>query len=237
MATRAVLFDKDGTLIDFHLTWMPPYRAAVEELAAQAGDAALAARLMTAGGYDADSGTFVPDSPLAAGTNRFIAAQWQPLLAAAGLRIEIDELTARIEDIFARTLAPVPVPGVHDLLAGLAARGMALGVATMDTEASARETLAELDLGTHLGFVCGCDSGHGEKPAPGMVHAFAAHTGVPTDEIVMVGDSPRDLAMGRAAGVGRCVGVLTGASAREALMPLADEVFESVLGLDTLLAS
>jgi phosphoglycolate phosphatase len=235
MTIRAVLFDKDGTLIDFHLTWMTPYSAAASELAAEARVPSLAAALMTAGGYDHASGSFVADSPLASGTNRTIARHWLPLLAEAGMRTEPDLLARRLDEIFARTLTPAPVPGVHGLLARLAARGLALGVATMDTEASAHDTLAELDLGEHLGFVCGCDSGHGEKPEPGMVHAFAAHAGLPPASIVMVGDSPRDLAMGRAAGAGLCVGVLTGASPREALAPLADHVLDTVLGLEALL--
>ena len=235
MTIRAVLFDKDGTLIDFHLTWMTPYSAAASELAAEARVPSLAEALMTAGGYDAASGRFVADSPLASGTNRTIASHWLPLLAEAGLRTELDQLSRRLDRIFARTLVPAPVPGVHGLLARLAARGLALGVATMDSETSAHETIAELAIGEHLGFVCGCDSGHGEKPEPGMVRAFVAHTGVPAESVAMVGDSPRDLAMGRAAGVGLCVGVLTGASPREGLAPLADHVLDSVLGLESLI--
>ena len=235
MTIRAVLFDKDGTLIDFHLTWMRPYSAAAEELAAEAGDPAMAAALMATGGYRHETGTFVADSALASGTNRTIAAHWVPLLAEAGLHLRVDTLSRRLDDIFARTLVPARVPGVEGLLARLTARGLVLGVATMDSEASAHETLVELDIGEFLGFVCGCDSGHGEKPEPGMVHAFAAHAGLAPSQVLMVGDSPRDLAMGRAAGVGLCVGVLTGASPRAALAPLADHVFDSVLGIEALL--
>jgi phosphoglycolate phosphatase len=61
-----------------------------------------------------------------------------------------------------------------------------------------------------------------------MVLGLCARLGVPPGRTVMVGDSAADLAMGRAAGVARCYGVLTGTGSREDLAPLADEVLESV---------
>jgi phosphoglycolate phosphatase len=47
----------------------------------------------------------------------------------------------------------------------------------------------------------------------------------------MVGDSPADLAAGRAAGCGLVIGVLSGASGGEVLGPLADLVLKDVHGL------
>ena len=44
----------------------------------------------------------------------------------------------------------------------------------------------------------------------------------------MIGDTPADLAMGRAAGAGRVVGVLSGVGSREELAPFADAVLGSV---------
>jgi phosphoglycolate phosphatase len=45
---RGLLFDKDGTLLDFHASWQPVNDIAIR-FAAQ-GDPALEARLRTAGG-------------------------------------------------------------------------------------------------------------------------------------------------------------------------------------------
>ena len=64
---RGVLFDKDGTLIDFFQTWAPAYEAVALRLAG--GDAVLAERLLTLGGRDPATRCFKPDSALAAGTN------------------------------------------------------------------------------------------------------------------------------------------------------------------------
>ena len=49
--------------------------------------------------------------------------------------------------------------------------------------------------------------------------------------IAVVGDSPADLAMGRAAGAGLLVGVLSGVGTAADLEPLADLMLPSVAGL------
>jgi phosphoglycolate phosphatase len=48
---------------------------------------------------------------------------------------------------------------------------------------------------------------------------------------MMVGDSTHDLAMGRAAGCGAVVGVLSGTGTRETLFPLAGRIIASVAEL------
>ena len=65
---RGILFDKDGTLIDFRGQWLPAYRAAVTMLTE--GDRAKAERLLRLAGYDPGSNYLHPASPLACGTNR-----------------------------------------------------------------------------------------------------------------------------------------------------------------------
>ena len=84
-------------------------------------------------------------------------------------------------------------------------------------------------------FLAGYDSGHGTKPAPDMVHAFGRETGLSVGEIAVVGDNLHDLVMGRAAGAGLVVGVLTGTGGREELATLADHVLDGITGLGALL--
>jgi phosphoglycolate phosphatase len=54
-------------------------------------------------------------------------------------------------------------------------------------------------------------------------------------EVCVVGDNLHDLEMGRAAGAGLVVGVLTGTSEHGDLAPLADRVLESIVALEALL--
>ena len=55
--------------------------------------------------------------------------------------------------------------------------------------------------------------------------------GVPPTRTAVVGDSPADLRMGRAAGVARTIAVLTGVGDRATLEPLADTVLSSIADL------
>ena len=66
------------------------------------------------------------------------------------------------------------------------------------------------------------------KPAPDMVLRLCAECGVAPGRAAVIGDSPADLRMGRSAGAGLVIGVLTGVGGRTDLEPLADRVIESV---------
>ena len=64
-----------------------------------------------------------------------------------------------------------------------------------------------------------------------MVLHLCEIVGVAPARTAVVGDAPADLRMGRAAGAGLVVGVLTGVGGRADLEPLADVVLDSVEAL------
>ncbi len=232
MAIRGILFDKDGTLTDFHATWMPAYRRAAAVVAKWSGREDLAERLLAAGGYESSTGRCAAASALACGTNREIAELWS---SVAG--IDAQRISVALAELFNQHAAARAVPST-DLLAlfeRLSRRRLVLGVATMDSEQLAHVTLETLGLTRYMHFVCGYDSGHGEKPGPGMVRAFCAAAGLGPPEVAVVGDTPHDLNMARAAGAGLVVGVLTGASPRDSLVTLADHVLGNVGEVESVL--
>ncbi|MBK5928784.1 HAD family hydrolase [Rhodobaculum claviforme] len=215
-----VIFDKDGTLYDFEATWGAWTRDLIAALSD--GDGGLAARLAAAIGFDTARGCFDPASPVIAGTSDEAADLIAPLLP----QLPRAALIARMSQ--AATAAPlVEAAPLAPLLAGLRGRGLRLGVATNDTEASARAHLASSGVGAAFDFIAGFDSGYGAKPGPGMLLGFADAMGLAPGAVVMVGDSRHDLLAGRAAGM-RTLGVLTGPARTEALAPLADAVLPDI---------
>jgi phosphoglycolate phosphatase len=230
---RAILFDKDGTLIDFRATWLSAYEVIVRE--AFGADDALADRLLTAGGYEPATGRLDPTSVLAAGTNEEIARLWAGIVGRTDVAVLAKEVNQRfIEHARHSLVAVTDLPG---LFGRLRRRGLRLGIATNDSELALHQQIEQLGVGQLIDFACGFDSGHGAKPGPGMVEAFARTVGLPAGTIAVVGDSLHDLEMARAAGAGLAIGVLTGASPREILAPHADHVLVSIGELETVLGA
>jgi phosphoglycolate phosphatase len=233
MRLSAVLFDKDGTLLDFHATWTRVFRHAAEYLERDNGDPGLARRLLEAGGLNFETGQFDPAGALACEDTPTIARRW----AAAAVTGDAGALAVRLERLFAtlqgRRLAPVS--GLVEALQALHDADLLLGVATMDSEAMAIADLDTLGISNLMRFVCGADSGYGHKPGPGMVQAFCNSVDRPPAATVIVGDTPHDLRMGRSAGAGLVVGVLTGAATERDLQPYADIVLPGIKDLPEIL--
>ncbi len=230
-AVGAVLFDKDGTLFDFHASWSAIAEAMLDRLAP---DAAARRAMALAAGFDPETricraGSIIVAEPTSALAGLW--AEWRPDLGPVRLERLMNEVA---EAAAPETMVPA-VPDLPALLADLAARGLVLGVATHDGFEAARHQLTGARVLDHFAFVAGYDSGHGLKPGPGMLEAFVAATGVAPDAVMVVGDSAHDLGMARAGGAGWAVGVLSGPAERADLAPLADHVLDTIAGLPALI--
>jgi phosphoglycolate phosphatase len=229
-AIKGILFDKDGTLLDYDESWLPVNRE-LARIAAR-DDAALADRLLLACGMDPVTGHIVPDSLLAAGNTRQISEG----LVAAGSTVPVEELTVRLDELFAHAADfSVPVTDLASFFARLHARGFKLGVASSDNERSIRQTAKRFGFAEYIDYVAGYDSGHGTKPEPGMVLGFCAATGLDPSQVAVVGDNNHDLHMGRNAHVGLTVAVLTGTGSRESLAAASDHCLNDITELEGLL--
>ncbi|SNX68991.1 phosphoglycolate phosphatase [Cereibacter ovatus] len=219
---HGIIFDKDGTLFDFRRSWGAWSAHLLREIA---GDEAQARRLGEEIGYDLDSGSFSPESPVIASTAGEIAERLLPHLPGR----QIDDLVDQMNRLAADAEMTEAVPLVP-LLGSLRARGLKIGLATNDSEAPARAHLGRHGLTDLFDFIAGADSGHGGKPEPGMLLAFADRVGLEPAQVVMVGDSAHDLIAGRAAGM-RTVAVLTGIALADELVGFADVVLPDIGGL------
>lgn len=216
----AVLFDKDGTLFDFSATW----ESWAEAFLMRASDRnhARAVELGHAIGFDLLARRFLRDSVAIAGTPAEIADALDPHFPALSHRDLTDMLNEEAETAPQAEAVPL-IP----FLDGLRSGGLKLGVATNDGEVPALAHLRAAGVYDRFDFVAGFDSGHGAKPGPGQLLAFARAVGVRPAQVVMVGDSAHDLMAGRRAGM-RTVGVLTGIADHADLAPLADVVLPDI---------
>ncbi|KAB0680784.1 HAD family hydrolase [Aureimonas leprariae] len=215
VGVRAVLFDKDGTLLDFEATWGPATAEVLDELAG--GDIAMIAALATSCGFVPGENRFLPDSPIIGGDADEFAPAWAERLGDPYDRALLTRLDEAFRAASLRHLTAyddVPVA-----LARLTEAGLPVGIATNDFEQTARAHLEKLAIDGFFGFVAGYDSGFGGKPGPGMVQAFAGATGLPASAVALLGDSPHDMHAARAAGAVP-VGIARTSAASQALNDL-----------------
>jgi phosphoglycolate phosphatase len=233
LRAKAILFDKDGTLVDFNGTWLALY----EKLALEAadGDRTEAGRLLKIGGYDRIAKSFIAGSELAAGTTATIVRLW----IGEGNAERFSFWKARMDRAFVEEgpAAAVPVPGLEATLRQLHGEGRKLAVVTNDLEAAARRTIEKFGVAPLFSALLGYDSVKNPKPAADPVHLACKLLGVEPHEAIVVGDNLHDLEMARNAGAGAALGVLTGTTGRAELASMADAVLPSIADLPQWLAS
>lgn len=226
-----LIFDKDGTLIEFHLMW----GGWVDRLAR---------RLEEATGLPLRDGLY----PLLGVERATGQVQAHGLMAATPMRRIREVVEGYVSDIGAGPAAaadavagvwhapdPValaqPVTDLKALLAALRRRVPTFAVATSDDRDPTERTLAALGIAGEMAALACADDGIRPKPAPDPVLHLCSALGTAPARTAVIGDSPADMRMARAAGAGRVIGVLTGVGDRATLEPLADLVLGSIAEL------
>jgi phosphoglycolate phosphatase len=226
-----VIFDKDGTLIAFDAMWSGwalDLAADLERATGTAIEPGLFAML----GFDPLTGQVLPGGGLAATPMARLRERTGALLIEAGLTRRAAERA-----LVRAWRAPDPVGLARPLadLAGLFRKlrtsGRRIAVATSDDRDPTERTLAALGLADAIDAIVCADDGVAVKPAPEMVLHLCARLAVAPARTAVVGDSLADLEMGRRAGAGLLVGVLTGVGRMDLLAPAADLVLPSVADL------
>lgn len=229
-----VVFDKDGTLIEFAELWGRRVNAALDALCqAVDADIILRGRLYFTLGYDPENQRFLQNSPAITVPMHAMYTLPAAVLYQHGYPwLEAELLVeAHYRPVMDAPLAPADLVATADLgglFAQLQQAGVHIAVVTSDDRAPTLTTLAHFGVRDAVGFVVGADDPYPGKPAPDGVLAACAHFGVDPARAAMVGDSTTDLTMGQRAGVGLRVGVLTGVMRAELLTPLAHVVLPDV---------
>ena len=223
-----VVFDKDGTLIGFGTMWSD-WAEELGRRLSEALDRDVRPPLYAMLGFDPATGDVAPHGGLAATPMARLRELTHAVLVADG--VPADRATQAVDRAWhapdPETLVQ-PLGDLRALLLGIRAAGRRVAIATSDDRDPTERTLASLGLTDLVDATVCADDGVAVKPAPDMVLWLCAECGVAPARAAVVGDSPEDLRMGRSAGAGLVIGVLTGVGGRADLEPLADRVIESI---------
>jgi phosphoglycolate phosphatase len=226
-----VVFDKDGTLIDFHAMWGGWATELGRRLDA-ATRRPISGDVFSALGFDPTTGRVVSGTPLAVGTmaeiRELVAAvirRWCPSVAAA--RRSVDEAWF-LPDPVTTAVPLTDLPALFDSLRGA---GKTLALATTDDRAPTDATFRALGVRESLAVLACGDDGIGLKPDRQMLLAICQAVGIEPAQTAVIGDTVADLTMARSASAGLAIGVLSGVDPQDKLEPLADLVLPSVADL------
>jgi phosphoglycolate phosphatase len=225
---QAIIFDKDGTLIDFDAMWGGWVIYLAEQLHLVSG---LNSRepLCIAMGYDDENKKVLAHGKLAA----------TPMAQLYRLTVEVMQslgLSALAAEQVVEKGWCIPDPVVlakqftdtRALFGQLHGKGIKIGIATTDDRAPTQAMIEAFDIEEYISTMVCADDGIKAKPAPDMALTICERMGIDPSKAMVVGDTTADLKMARSAGVGLVVGVLSGVSSAKDLIAYADVLIESV---------
>jgi phosphoglycolate phosphatase-like HAD superfamily hydrolase len=223
-----VIFDKDGTLIDFDFMWQSWIVELARRLEAAAGHP-LTAELYEAIGYDSVRQLVIPGSPLAAASMAELYILCGKVAAAAGATPErAADAVSAVWYLPDPVRMARPLADLQGLFSVLRERDIRIAVATSDDRKATIATLNALGLEPLIDAVVTGDDGHPIKPAPDMLLHVCDELGVVPANCIMVGDSTADMQAAQNARIGLRVAVLSGVTRREQFNSLADVFIENV---------
>lgn len=225
---QAIIFDKDGTLIDFDAMWGGWVVFLAEQLH-QISGLGVREPLCLAMGYDDANKKVLAHGKLAATPMSQLYRLTVDVMQELGLNAEQAEYVVK-----QGWCIPDPVvlakqfTDTRALFYKLHNQNIKIGIATTDDRAPTQAMIEAFDIEEYLTTMVCADDGIPAKPQPDMVLTICQRMGIHPSKVMVVGDTTADLKMARAAGAGLVVGVLSGVSSAKDLIPFADIIINSV---------
>ncbi|MBC2579457.1 HAD family hydrolase [Clostridium sp. DJ247] len=232
---KGILFDKDGTLLDFHSIWVPLFTDTIDELVKDLNIQYIQGikdKLLQAIGIR--SGKVEPFGVLAWGTLGEVTKELTLVLEreAVDKRLLLNlsfYIEAKINKLSKEKSKLIkPTGNLTRLFNELKKLHIYIGLATSDTYESARFCLKSLNVEEYFDFIGADDGMSAPKPSPDLLNKFCKACGLQPEEIAVVGDTEVDIALASNGNAALAIAVLSGTNGKETLVKGADFVLNSV---------
>lgn len=227
---KAIIFDKDGTLIDFDSFWISVSVNAINDILRKLKRQDIPPEeLLLAIGVK--NGISDMDGLLCKGTYEQIALAFCEVLKKYGCDFPEGDFVRMVIDAYNSNADSGEVKptcaNLKEVLISLKERDIKLAVVTTDNPEVTHKCLSKLEIEDLFYKIYTDDGKTPVKPEPYCVFDFSELTGIKKDEIIMVGDTMTDVFFARNAGIS-VIGVGAAEEQRERLRPYADYVIPDV---------
>lgn len=224
---KAIAFDKDGTLLDFHYLWVNLLEALVEKIIEENKLLEHADKIKSDvfKFIGIDNGVIDPLGVFGKGTEKeiFMAVYsgFKPYLNNISAEEFSEAISGNVTWLLNNVqnrIQAVKDGNVKELFDRLKDAGYLVGIITNDSYQTSKLSLAGLDLDTDKMdfFYTGDMENLKAKPSPEIMFDLMKKYNLKADQIIYVGDTPSDMEFAKNANVFG-VGVLTGVAGKEDL--------------------
>ncbi|CAL27130.1 HAD family hydrolase [Staphylococcus carnosus] len=224
MALKWILFDKDGTLIDFDMSWMKVDIQMVDEFVEKYISQENVEHAYKTLGVDKEKDQVLPGTPMACGSLDEIIQNFNALAGE-----DVSEWTRQTSQYLIDHRIPEIkcIEGMTDALDALKHAGYQIGILTSDTKKGTEQFVEATDTEAFFDFIISTEANAAEKPNPEVLCPLFEHVSdLRAEEIAIVGDSPNDIQTAINSGLGLSIAVLTGVGQEHELQH-ADYIFQS----------
>ena len=204
MKADAIIFDKDGTLLDFDAFWVTVSIKAIEVVLAQfrRQDVPVSEVLEAFGVHDGETDM---NSTLCKGTYEQLGGLMYDILHRYGCEESCETVTKALIEAYNQNADAGDVkptcPDLAEVLTKLKARNIKLAVVTTDNMHITRTCLEKLGIIDLFDKIYTDDGEVPTKPDPYCVYHFSEFAGVDQANVIMVGDTMTDMRFAKNAGI------------------------------------
>ncbi len=230
MSIKAIIFDKDGTLIDFDSFWLTISQKAIADILKSINREDISVEEVLAELGVKDGVTSI-NGVLCYGTYTQMSSVIYNVLKKHGCELSEAEAASITTDAYhnnynAGILRPT-CENIYDVLVKLKGLGIKLAVVTTDDEKMTKKCLDGLGIEPLFEKVYTDDGTTPVKPDPYCISALCGELGISKSEIIMVGDTLTDANFAKNGGI-KMIGVAKSETNKEILAPHTNVVVPDI---------
>ncbi|MCP8615840.1 HAD family hydrolase [Salirhabdus salicampi] len=209
-----ILFDKDGTLVDFGSLWITWTKDLIDKIVHKTDISCNKETYANALGFSYEERTWDPKGPLAIGSLQDIISILSRELYSNGVPWNdafklVNDSYQEVESDFNWHDSVKAIRGLRDFLQQASNRSIKMGVVTSDNYDRARHQLKLLEIDHYFSAIVGHDSVEQGKPFPEMVKVACKRMDVKPERTIVIGDSNGDMLLGRNAKSLSSIGIVS----------------------------